>query len=80
MSDKPQPPKKGLEEPEAAYRQDEDEGLTEAEWLAWEERNKDALIESFREAREQFARGECHTLEEVMARVRATIDRVAKKD
>jgi hypothetical protein len=78
MSDKPEPPKKGLEEPEAAYRHDDD-ALTDAEWTAWEERNKDALIASIREAREQIARGEYVTLEDAMARVRATIERVAKK-
>ncbi|HWA92561.1 MAG TPA: hypothetical protein VG889_21195 [Rhizomicrobium sp.] len=78
MSDKPPPPKKGLEEPEAAYQDDED-WLGSAEFLAWEERNKDALIESLREAEAQIERGEWFTLEETMARVRATIKRVAKK-
>ena len=73
------PPKKGLSESEAEYRH-EDAGLTEAEWDAWGERNKEALQESFRKAREQLARGEGHTLDQVMRRVRATIDRVAKKD
>lgn len=72
------PPKKGLSEPEVEYRHDE--GLTEAEWDAWGERNKEALQESFRKAREQLARGEGRTLDQVMRRVRATIDRVAKKD
>ena len=72
------PPKKGLSESEAEYRHDE--GLTDAEWDAWGERNKEALQESFRKAREQFARGEGRTLDQVMRRVRATIDRVAKKD
>jgi len=72
------PPKKGMSESEAEYRHDE--GLTEAEWDAWGERNKEALQESFRKAREQLARGEGRTLDQVMRRVRATIDRVAKKD
>ena len=72
------PPKKGLSESEAEYRHDE--GLTDAEWDAWGERNKEALQESFRKAREQFARGEGRALDQVMRRVRATIDRVAKKD
>ena len=72
------PPKKGLSESEAEYRHDE--GLTEAEWDAWGERNKEALQESFRKARAQLARGEGRTLDQVMRRVRATIDRVAKKD
>jgi len=67
------PPKKGLSEPEAEYRHDE--GLTEAEWDAWGERNKDALQESFRLAREQIARGEGYTLEEVMAHLRARAKR-----
>ncbi|GEM_PF-5205801 len=72
------PPKKGLSESEVEYRHDED--LTDAEWDAWGERNKEALQESFRKAREQLARGEGRTLDQVMRRVRATIDRVAKKD
>ena len=72
------PPRKGLSESEAEYRHGE--GLSEAEWDAWGERNKEALQESFRKAREQFARGEGRTLDQVMRRVRATIDRVAKKD
>jgi len=76
---KPPKPAKGLAEPEAAYRHREDEGLTEAEWDAWGERNKEALQESFRRAKEQFRRGEYYTIEETMARVRATIKRVAKK-
>ena len=79
MSDKPEPPKKGLEEPEATYRDDDDDALSEAEWLAWEERNKDALIAGIHEARAQIARGEYVALEEAMARITATIERVAKK-
>jgi hypothetical protein len=63
------PPEKGLSESEAEYRHDD--GLTEAEWDAWGERNKDALQESFRKAREQFARGESHPLDEVMAELEA---------
>ena len=55
---------------------------TEEEWAevdAWTERNKDALNESIRQAREQFARGEFFTHEEVWARVRATIKKYARK-
>ncbi len=75
MSDKPPPsPKKGLEEPEAAYRQDDDE-LTEAGLLAWEERNRDALIAALREAQEEIARGEYYTLEQVMAELEAQAKR-----
>ncbi len=79
MTRKRSQPPKGLSEPEAAYRHREEEGLTDAEWKAWEERNKDALVASLREAEAQIARGEGRTLEEVMARVHATIKRVAKK-
>jgi hypothetical protein len=70
-------PPKGLSEQEAGYRHDE--GLTEAEWDAWGERNKEALQESFRKAEEQYARGEYYTLDEVMARTKAAIKRAAKK-
>jgi hypothetical protein len=63
------PPKKGMSESEAEYRHDE--GLTEAEWDAWGERNKEALKRSLREANEQIERGEYYTLEEVMAELRA---------
>ncbi len=75
MTKKRAQPPKGLSEPEAAYRHREDEGLTEAERRAWEERNKDALIASFRKAREQIARGECRTLDEVMADIEARAKR-----
>ncbi|MBV9991919.1 MAG: hypothetical protein JOZ72_11580 [Alphaproteobacteria bacterium] len=75
---RPHPPK-GMSEPEAVYRHEGEEDMTEAQWMAWEERNRDALIASLREAEAQIARGEGHTLEEVMARVQATIKRVAKK-
>jgi hypothetical protein len=63
------PPRKGLSESEVEYRHDE--GLTEAEWDAWGERNKEALQESFRKAREQLARGEGRSLDEVMAELEA---------
>ena len=63
------PPKKGMSESEVEYRHDE--GLTEAEWDAWGERNKEALKRSLREANEQIERGEYYTLEEVMAELRA---------
>lgn len=72
-------PPKGLSETEAAYRHEGEDDSTEAEWTTWEERNKDALVASLREAEAQIARGEGRTLEEVMARVHATIKRVAKK-
>jgi hypothetical protein len=62
-------PPKGLSEQDAEYRHDE--GLTEAEWDAWGERNKEALQESFRKAKEQYARGEYYTLDEVMAELEA---------
>lgn len=71
------PPKKGLSEPEAEYRHDE--GLTEAEWDAWGERNKEALNASIEKARQEYLRGEYYTIEETMARVRAAIERAAKK-
>jgi hypothetical protein len=53
--------------------------LTEAEWDAWGERNKEALQESFRKAKEQYERGEYYTLEETIARAKAAIKRAAKK-
>ncbi len=75
-SQPPKPPK-GLSEPEAAYRHEgEEAGMPSDAWIA---RNKDALNASIREAQAQIARGEYYTLEETMARVRATIKRVAKK-
>lgn len=84
MSDKPRKP--GLEEPEAQYKpQDGDEELgdypefSEAELDAWFERNHKALNASLREAEEQFARGEYYTIDEVMERLDAVIERVAKK-
>jgi hypothetical protein len=72
------PPKKGLSESESEYRH-EDTGLTEAEWDAWGERNKEALQASFDKAREEYARGEYYTLDEVKRRIKAKIDRAAKK-
>jgi hypothetical protein len=73
-------PKKGLEEPEAAYLREEEEGtLTDAEWEAWYKRNGEALQASFKRADEEYERGEYYTIEEVMARVYDTIKRVAKK-
>ncbi len=41
-----------------------------AELDAWIDRNKDALNASIRRAREDFARGESYTLEDVMAEIR----------
>ena len=76
MSDKPRKP--GMEESEAQYKPEDDDTVefTDAYWDAWFERNGEALNASIREAR----KGPFHPIEEVMARVRATIDRVAKKD
>jgi hypothetical protein len=74
MSDKPEPPKKGLEEPEAEYVDDGRE-MTDAELEAWEERNKDALQASFDRAREAYARGEWYTWEEVKAELEAQAKR-----
>jgi hypothetical protein len=71
MTKKRSKPSKGLSEPEAAYRHREEEGLTEAEWEAWEERNKEALVASLREAEAQIARGEGRPLDEVMAEMKA---------
>ena len=70
-------PRKGLSEQDAEYRHDE--GLTEAEWDTWGERNKEALQESFRKAKEQYERGEYYTLDEVMGRAKAAIKRAVKK-
>ncbi|MEI9929354.1 MAG: hypothetical protein WDM89_01975 [Rhizomicrobium sp.] len=67
------PTNKGLSEPDVEYRHDE--GLTEAEWDAWGERNKDALQASFDKAREDYARGHYYTLDEVMAHIRARAKR-----
>ena len=66
------PPKKGLSESEVEYRHDE--GLTDAEWAAWGERNKEALNASLDEAEAEIERGEWYTLEEV----RAYLDAQAK--
>jgi hypothetical protein len=56
---------------------------SEADWAeidAWLERNKDALNESIRKSREQFARGEYHTTDEVKAMLAADRLRRARKD
>lgn len=81
MTGKPRKPKKGLAEPEAVYRHEgEDENFVpEGGWDAYLWRNRHAINESIREGREQFARGEYYTIEEVMAHVRATIKARAKK-
>jgi hypothetical protein len=71
------PPKKGMEEPEAQYRQ-ELPMPSEADWDEidrWIERNKDALSASFERADAEFARGEYRTLDEVMAHIRAQAKR-----
>jgi hypothetical protein len=70
----PEKPKTGLSESDAEYRH-EDQGLTEAEWDAWGERNKEALQASFDKAREDYARGHYHTLDEVMAELKARAKR-----
>ena len=71
------PPRKGLSESEAEYRHDE--GLTDAEWDVWFERNKEALQQSFRKAREEYERGEYYTLEEVMAELEERAKRRQKR-
>ena len=72
------PPKSGLEESEAQYKPEDDDTVefTDAYWDAWFVRNAEALNASLREAR----KGKFSTIDEVMARVMANIDRVAKKD
>ena len=70
------PPKPGMEETESKYKPDDDVEFTDAYLDAWFERNADALNATIRKARE----GKSSTVEEVMARVMANIDRVAKKD
>ena len=75
MTRKRSKPPKGLSEPETAYRQAKDEGLTQAEWDAWGARNKEALQASFRRAEEEYKRGHYHTLEEVMAELKAQAKR-----
>jgi flagellar biosynthesis/type III secretory pathway protein FliH len=53
------------DEPDAEFREP-----TKAEWdevEAWIARNKDELNANIREAREQYARGQYRTLEEVVA-------------
>ncbi|HEX4860936.1 MAG TPA: hypothetical protein VFV07_06840 [Rhizomicrobium sp.] len=76
MTKKPRKP--GMEESEAQYKPEDDDTVefTDAYWDAWIERNGEALRESLREAR----KGPFYPIEEVMARVMAHIDRVAKKD
>lgn len=69
MSDTPEPPKKGLEEPETEYRDDE-RPLTDAEIDAWLERNHEALNASCDEAEAKIERGEYYTWEEVMAELK----------
>ena len=71
------PPEKGLSESEVEYRHDE--GLTDAEWDAWFERNKEALQQSFRKAREEYERGEYYTLEEAMAELEERAKRRQKR-
>ena len=81
MSDKPQPPKKGLEEPEAAYLHDEDDTPPEdAAYDAWIERNKDAINASVEKAHQEYLRGECRSLDEVMADIMArAAERIRKR-
>jgi hypothetical protein len=68
MSDTPRKP--GLEEPETEYLDDE-RPLTDAERDAWIERNKDALNASIEKAHQEYLRGECRSLDEVMAEIEA---------
>jgi hypothetical protein len=49
--------------------------LTEAEWDAWGERNRDALKASLDEAEAEIERGESYTL----AEVRTYLDAQAKR-
>jgi hypothetical protein len=72
------PPKPGMEESEAPYKSEDAESVefTDAYWDAWFERNAEALNASLREAR----KGKSSPIDEVMARVMANINRVAKKD
>jgi hypothetical protein len=74
------PPKPGMEESEAEYKPRDEDYVPEDEFDAFLWRNRRALNASARKAREEYARGEYYTLDEVMARVRANIERVAKKD
>ena len=41
---------------------------------AWEERNRDALNESIRQGRENYAKGNYSSLEDAMARIRAGLN------
>src|ERR1700733_10119521 len=72
------PPKPGMEESEAQYKPQDDDMVefSDEYWDAWFERNAEALNASIREAR----KGPFHPIDEVMARVMANINRVAKKD
>jgi hypothetical protein len=72
------PPKPGMEESEAPYKPQDDDGVefSDAYWDAWFKRNAKALNSSIRKAR----KGKSHPVDEVMARVMANIDRVAEKD
>ncbi len=86
MTGKPRKPKKGLAEPETAYRHApaEEDGhenyVPEDEMDAYLWRNRHAINASIREGREQFARGECRTLDEVMAEMKArAAERIRKR-
>ncbi|MBV9991834.1 MAG: hypothetical protein JOZ72_11130 [Alphaproteobacteria bacterium] len=77
----PREPKKGMAEPEAAYRHEADDEnfVPEGGWDAYLYRNRHAINESCDRADEEYARGNYYTIEEVMAHIRATIKARAKK-
>jgi hypothetical protein len=81
MTGKSRKPKEGLAEPEAAYRQEgeDDNYVPKDEMDAYLWRNRHAINQSCDRADEEYARGHYYTIEEVMAHVRASIKRVAKK-
>ena len=71
MTRKPDDEKnKGLEEPEAAYRQDTETYVPEDELDAFLWRNRHAIAESCRKGLEDYKRGHYYTIEEVMAELR----------
>src|ERR1700753_3312212 len=72
MTRKPRKPAKGLAEPEAAYRHPADDNDVPTDALdAYLWRNRDAINASIRRGREEYARGEYYTAEEVLAEIKA---------
>ena len=76
MTKKPRKPKKGLAEPEAAFRHEgEDDGFENyvpvdaLDAFLW--RNRHAIRESCDRAEEDYARGHYYTGEEVLAEIKA---------